>query len=51
MRPGPGPSDSPRARAGPENDVTHATPTFMTWNLLHIAQMLKDADGIRVYGD
>jgi hypothetical protein len=30
----------------PENDFTNRNTTFMTWNLLHAARMLKDAGGI-----
>ena len=28
------------------NDFTNRNTTFMTWNLLHLARMLKDAGGI-----
>jgi hypothetical protein len=31
---------------GPDNDFTNRNTTFMTWNLLHMARMLKDAGGI-----
>ena len=31
---------------GPENDFTNRNATFATWNLLHLARMLKDAGGI-----
>jgi multimeric flavodoxin WrbA len=36
---------------GPENDFTNRNTTFMTWNLLHLARMLKDAGGIPAYGN
>jgi hypothetical protein len=36
---------------GPENDFTNRNTTFMTWNLLHLARMLKDADGIPAHGN
>jgi multimeric flavodoxin WrbA len=52
---GPGPSYGDEledgARAGLENDFTKKNTTFMTWNLLHLARMLKDAGGIPVYGN
>lgn len=52
---GPGPSygdplDDGR-RAGFDNDFTQRNTTFMTWNLLHLARMLKDAGGIPNYGN
>ena len=28
---------------GPENEFTNRNTTFMTWNLLHLARMIKDA--------
>ncbi len=36
---------------GPENDFTNRNTTFMTWNLLHMARMLKDAGGIPAHGN
>ena len=36
---------------GPENDFTNRNTTFMTWNLLHLARMLKDAGGIPAHGN
>ena len=36
---------------GPENDFTNRNTTFMTWNLMHLAKMLKDAEGVRAYGN
>ena len=36
---------------GPENDFTNRNATFMTWNLLHLARMLKDAGGIPAHGN
>ena len=40
---GPGPSYLDAGSGGPENDFTNRNTTFMTWNLLHLARMLKDA--------
>ena len=36
---------------GPENDFTNRNTTFMTWNLLHSARMLKDRGGIPAHGN
>lgn len=38
-------------RAGLDNDFTNRNTTFMTWNLLHAAKMLKDAGGIPAHGN
>jgi multimeric flavodoxin WrbA len=48
---GPGPSYLDEGSGGPENDFTNRNTTFMTWNLLHGARMLKDAGGIPAYGN
>ncbi|HET6167356.1 MAG TPA: flavodoxin family protein [Marmoricola sp.] len=48
---GPGPSYLDPGSGGPENDFTNRNTTFMTWNLMHVAKMLKDADGIPAYGN
>ena len=48
---GPGPSYLDKGSGGPENDFTNRNTTFMTWNLLHLARMLKDAGGIPAYGN
>lgn len=48
---GPGPSYLDPEADGPANDFTNRTLTFMTWNLLHLARMLKDAGGIPAYGN
>lgn len=39
------------SRVGVDNDFTRRNTTFMTWNLLHLARMLKDAGGIPAYGN
>ena len=36
---------------GVENDFTNRNTTFMTWNLLHMARMLKDAGGVPAHGN
>ncbi len=48
---GPGPSYLDAGSGGPENDFTNRNTTFMTWNLLHMARMLKDAGGIPAHGN
>ena len=48
---GPGPSYLDPGSGGPENDFTNRNTTFMTWNLMHLARMLKDAGGIPAYGN
>ena len=48
---GPGPSYMDEGSGGPENDFTNRNVTFMTWNLLHLARMLKDAGGIPAHGN
>jgi len=48
---GPGPSYLDEGSGGPENDFTNRNTTFMTWNLMHISKMLKDAGGVPVYGN
>ncbi|HEV2087309.1 MAG TPA: flavodoxin family protein [Cryptosporangiaceae bacterium] len=48
---GPGPSYLDEGSGGPENDFTNRNTTFMTWNLLHLARMLKDAGGMPAHGN
>jgi multimeric flavodoxin WrbA len=52
---GPGPSYGDELpggrRAGFDNDFTQRNTTFMTWNLLHMARLLKDAGGIPAHGN
>ncbi|HSV40587.1 MAG TPA: flavodoxin family protein [Nocardioidaceae bacterium] len=48
---GPGPSYLDPGSGGPENDFTNRNTTFMTWNLMHMAKLLKDAGGIPAYGN
>ncbi len=48
---GPGPSYLDKGSGGPENDFTNRNVTFMTWNLMHLASMLKAAGGIPAQGN
>jgi multimeric flavodoxin WrbA len=48
---GPGPSYLGPGSGGPENDFTNRNTTFLAWNLMHIARMLKDAGGIPAHGN
>lgn len=38
-------------REGVDNDFTNRNTTFMTWNLMHLAKLLKDNGGIPAYGN
>ncbi len=38
-------------RVGFDNDFTNRNTTFMTWNLIHTARMLKDAGGMPAFGN
>ncbi|MEX2584549.1 MAG: flavodoxin family protein, partial [Gemmatimonadota bacterium] len=48
---GPGSSYLDPESGGPENDFTNRNTTFMTWNLLHLARMLRDRGGIPAHGN
>jgi hypothetical protein len=48
---GPGDSYADPMSGGPENAWTSRNTTFMTWNILHFARMLKDAGGVPAYGN
>jgi multimeric flavodoxin WrbA len=48
---GPGPSYLDPEAGGERNAWTTRNTVFMTWNLLHLARMLKDAGGIPAYGN
>lgn len=48
---GPGPSYLDEGSGGPENDFTNRNTTFMTWNLMHMAQLLKAAGGVPAHGN
>ncbi|MGQ0846833.1 MAG: flavodoxin family protein [Sporichthyaceae bacterium] len=43
---GPGPSYLDEGSGGPETEFTNRNTTFMSWNLMHLASMLKTAGGI-----
>jgi multimeric flavodoxin WrbA len=47
---GPGPSYLDENSGGPENDFTNKNTTFMSWNLMHMASLLKEK-GIEPYGN
>jgi multimeric flavodoxin WrbA len=52
---GPGPSygddDGQGGQVGVDNEFTNRNTTFMTWNLLHLARMLKDRGGVPAHGN
>ncbi len=48
---GPGPSYLDEESGGKESDFTNRVTTFMTYNLLHLARLLKDNDGNSAYGN
>ena len=48
---GPGPSYLDEPGGGRDNDFTNRNTTFMTWNLLHLARLLKDNGGITAHGN
>lgn len=48
---GPGPSYLDDKSGGPENEFTKRTTTFMTWNMMHLAAILKERGGFPAYGN
>ncbi len=48
---GPGPSYLDEGSGGPSNDFTNRSTSFLTWNLLHAARLLKDAGGFPIHGN
>lgn len=48
---GPGPSYLDPGSGGPENDFTNRNTTFMSYNLVHLARMLKANGGIAAEGN
>jgi multimeric flavodoxin WrbA len=48
---GPGPSYLDPGSGGPENDFTNRNTTFATWNLMHLAALLKRAGGVPAHGN
>jgi multimeric flavodoxin WrbA len=48
---GPGPSYLDEGSGGVENDFTNRNATFMAWNLMHLARLLRDAGGFPAHGN
>ncbi len=48
---GPGPSYADEGSGGPDNQFTQRNTTFMTWNLMHMARLLKQAGGVPAHGN
>ncbi|MGB3150396.1 MAG: flavodoxin family protein, partial [Maribacter sp.] len=48
---GPGPSYLDEESGGKNNEFTNRNTTFMTYNMLHLAKMLKENDGYPKYGN
>lgn len=48
---GPGPSYLDPGSGGPDNDFTNRNTTFMTWNLIHLARMLRENGGVPAQGN
>ena len=48
---GPGPSYLDEGSNASENSFTNRNTTFMTYNMLHLAKMLKEANGYSAYGN
>ena len=48
---GPGPSYADPGSGGLENEFTRRNTTFMTWNLMHLAALIKRSGGIPAYGN
>jgi multimeric flavodoxin WrbA len=48
---GPGPSYLDEGSGGPDNDFTNRNTAFMTWNLMHLARLIRDEGGFPAYGN
>jgi hypothetical protein len=48
---GPGPSYLDEGSGGPQNDFTQRNTTFLTWNLMHLAAILKRRGGFPSHGN
>jgi multimeric flavodoxin WrbA len=46
-----GDDDGKGGKVGLSNDFTNRNTTFMTWNLMHLAKLLKDNGGVPAYGN
>jgi len=48
---GPGPSYLDAGSGGPENEFTQRNTRILSWNLMHLAAMLRDSGGIPSEGN
>ncbi len=48
---GPGPSYADQDSGGADNQFTQRNTTFMAWNLMHLARLLRAAGGIPAHGN
>ena len=48
---GPGPSYLDAGSGGPQNEFSQRNTTFMSWNLMHLAALLKRGGGFPAYGN
>lgn len=48
---GPGPSYRDKGSGAPDNDFTNRNVTFMTYNLIHLARLLKSTGGVPAEGN
>lgn len=48
---GPGPSYLDEGSGAPQNAFTQRNVTFMTWKLLHLARLLREAGGVPAHGN
>ena len=48
---GPGPSYLDPGSGGPDNEFTNRNTTFMTWNIMHLAAMVKRNGGVPAHGN
>ena len=51
QRSAPGPSYLDPESGGPDNDFTNRNTSFMTFNLMHLAAMLKRNAGVPAFGN
>lgn len=48
---GPGPSYADEGSGGPQNDFTQRNATFMSWNLMHLARLMREVGGMPAHGN
>ncbi|WP_375001698.1 flavodoxin family protein [Aeromicrobium sp. CTD01-1L150] len=48
---GPGPSYLDEGSGGPENDFTRRNVRIMSWNLMHVARLLREVGGLPAVGN